>query len=95
MARLLLEQDETLISSSTFKSTLDHEAYKKCRTALVCLKAAKTTHALGERSFYRITRRCILEAKARVAGGGDAVSELSVSSRMSHPEQLGSVQKVL
>jgi WD40 repeat protein len=94
MARLLLEQDESLITSSTFKSTLDHQAYKKCRTALVCLKAAKTTHALGERSFYRITRRCIIEAKARAAGGGDDVSDLSVSCRMSHPEQLGSVHHV-
>jgi hypothetical protein len=94
MARLLLEQDELLISASTFKSTLDHHAYKKCRTALVCLKAAKPSHALGERSFYRLTRRCILEAKARAAGGGDVVTELSVSARMSHPEQLGSVHHV-
>ena len=91
MARLLLEQDEALITSSTFKSSLDHQAYKKCRTALVCLKAAKASSALGDRSFYRITRRCILEAKARVAGGGDAVAELAVSARMSHPEQVGCV----
>jgi hypothetical protein len=95
MARLLLEQDEALISASTFKSSLDHQAYKKCRTALVCLKAAKPSNALSERSFYRITRRCILEAKARSAGGGDAFAELSVSARMSHPEQVGSVHHVL
>ena len=94
MARLLLAQDETLINSSTFKSTLDHLTYKKCRTTLICLKASKPVNALSERSFYRITRRCILEAKARTAGGGDAVSELSVSARMSHPDQLGSVHHV-
>jgi WD40 repeat protein len=90
MARLLLAQDETLINSSTFKSTLDHLTYKKCRTTLVCLKASKPVNALSERSFYRITRRCILEAIARAAGGGDAVSELSVS----HSDQLDSVHHV-
>jgi WD40 repeat protein len=94
MARLLLEQDEALINSSTFKSSLDHQAYKKCRTTLICLKASKPSNALGERSFYRIARRCILEAKARVSCGGDVMSELSVSARMSHPDQLGCVHHV-